>query len=63
MKHDEPVETLPEMWSRHYDTLNEEDRLRFIARLKGLMCDGNQDARVAFEMLLIRWAGERPAKK
>ena len=61
--HDEPVETLPEMWSRHYDRLPEEDRLPFISRLKGLMHEGNADARISFEQLLIRWAGEKPAKK
>ena len=53
-------ETYPEIWARHYDTLNEEKRAAFLLTLKVMKYQGNEDAAVAFTELAIRWTTEKP---
>jgi len=54
------VETFLEIWTRHYDTLDEYGRVMFLLKLKQMREEGNDDAGNALHILVHRWEWERP---
>lgn len=54
-------ETMLDIWTRHYDSLNEEKRVLFILALKIMKYQGNMDADETFRFLSARWIDEPPA--
>jgi hypothetical protein len=47
--------TMREMWTNHYDTLNEERRIKFLLTLKIMASEGNQPASETFIALCLRF--------
>ncbi len=54
------MESLDEIWERHYDSLTtEEKRVSFLLTLKVLRQQGNASAEIAFPRLAKRWIDDK----
>ena len=57
------MESYMEIWTRHYDSLDDRGRINFLLTLKVMKYEGNVQASNAFTVLWERFCVEKPVWK